>query len=283
MAKSAKKTTEVLDIQELVMREIRFNVLGASPMIMNRFSQKAWQELLFPSARENRAGLEQSLKHDPHAEFRGAVYRNRDPKSKSLIHIPNGAFHGALASAALDIPGAAKSKMERQTSIIDTNIELFGLPRIFCTMVRNSDMNRTPDVRTRPIFPEWACRITVRYLVSTMSERTVANMLGASGQIVGIGDWRPQKGGPYGCFKLVEDGNKNFNHIIKTQGRLAQQHALDHPVAFDTDTEELLAWFHAEVRRREMGGKLKSQAIKPPGKTVIVNARNGGENFIGAE
>ena len=253
MAKKSKDQASVIEVNEIEMKEIVFNVLGSAPLIMNRFSQKAWQELLMPTARQSRATLESKLKHDPTAEFRGALYRTRDPNAPALIHVPNGAFHGALAQAGVDMPGAAKAKLERLTSIVDTNICLYGVPHLFMSMVRNSDMNKTPDVRTRPIFPEWACTVTIRYTTPQITQRTVANLFGAAGVIVGVGDWRPQKGGSYGTWQCVSDSDAKFKSIVKKQGRAAQQAAYDEPICYDADTEELMAWFTAELARRERG------------------------------
>lgn len=251
MPTKGKTTSTAVEVNEIIMAESRFNVLGVSPMIMNRFSQKAWQELLFPSARRSRATLESALKHDPIAEFRGALYRNRDPKQPALFHIPNGAFHQVLCNAGIDIPGAAKAKLERLTSVVETQVNVFGVPQLFMSMVRNSDMNRTPDVRTRPVFPEWACTVTIRYVKSLVTEKTIANLFGASGVIGGIGDWRPQKGGSFGAFRVVDDNDATFSAIVNKQGRAAQQKAYDHPIFFDQDTEELMAWFEDELRLRE--------------------------------
>lgn len=278
MAKApAEKRIEVSAIN---MKEVRFNVVGTSPMIMNRFSQKAWQELLLPSARRSRASLDQSLKHDPINEFRGALYRNRDDKRPTLIHVPNGAFHGALAKAALDIPGAAKAKIERLTRVVDINIDLYGVPQVFCAMVRNSDMNHTPDVRTRPIFPEWACTVNFTYLQQVLNESTIGALFGGAGVIVGIGDWRGEKGGPFGAFRLCEDDDAEFKRIVKTQARAAQRAAYDKPVYFDEDTEELLTWFEAEVSRREKevpssGKKKADKAGKLPVGKAHIEAGNG--------
>lgn len=255
MAKAASKK-ENIEIQAIKMGMICTNLVGSSPMIMNRFAFKAWQELLLPSRRENRASLEQSLKHDPYAEFRGSVYLNRDKKRPTMFHLPTGAVHGAVASAALDMPGAAKAKIERLVKVTDLQIDLYGVPQIFCAMVRNSDINRTPDVRTRAIFPEWCLTITLQYAVGLVTERAVANLIGAAGVLVGIGDWRGQKGGPYGGFQMVGDNNAAFTRIRKTQARAAQEKAFESPAFFDADTEELLRWFDEEVRRREMQDQL---------------------------
>ena len=280
--KKTAKNEATLVVDEIQTKVIVFHVVGTSPMIMNRFSQKAWHELLLPKRSENRASLEQSLKHDPIAEFRGAIYLNRDPKRAALIHVPNGSFHGAIASVAIDIPGAKKAQIERLTKVVDVNIDLFGIPNVYCAMVRNSDMNRTPDVRTRPIFPQWACEVSVQFVQPTLTERTVAHLFGAAGHIIGIGDWRGQKGGPYGAFRIAADGDEEFAMIKKTMGRAAQQKAFDKPIFFDADTEELLAWYEAEVSRREMDGHLasnKKKAKEPNGRVVITD----GDKFVGAE
>ena len=259
-----------LVVHELAEGQVTFHIVGETPLIMNRFQQKAWRELLFPSEEKNRAERASTLKHNPVEEFRGSVYRNRSPKEAALIHLPNGALHGALASAALDMPGAKKAQMERLTKITDVQVNLFGVPKLYMAMVRNSDMSRTPDVRTRAIFPEWACSVTVSFIRSSMTERTVGNLFGGAGMIVGIGDWRPQKGGPFGTWRIVDESNKDYQRIIKTQGRVAQAKALEKYECYDADSEELMAWFESEIIRRErehqVTGKSKSngKAMPPP-------------------
>lgn len=272
----AKGKQEIaFEVQAIEMNRIEFFLCGTSPMIMNRFSQKARQELLFPAARRSRADLDQTLKHDPLAEFRGGVYRNRDSNTPTLIHVPNGAFHGALAQAAIDVPGAAKAKIERLTKIVDVTVGLYGVPQMFMAMVRSSDMNHTPDVRTRPIFPEWACSISVSYVKKILTERTIGNLLGAAGIIVGIGDWRAQKGGPYGSFRLCAQNDPEYNKIVKTQGRAAQLKALESPVCFDEDTQELFDWFQQTLSLREKGDLVAG--AKPRTKRGAVVENGNGE------
>lgn len=275
MAMKKKGAKEMIEVSEIDMTEITFYIVGTAPLIMNRFSQKAWQQLLLPPQSVNRAEREQTLKHNPVEEFRGAVYKNRDHKRPAFLHIPNGMFHKAIASAALDIPGATKAKIERLTKIPDVNIDLYGVPRLFCAMVRNSDMNRTPDVRTRPIFEQWACAITVRYVTGILTERTIAALLGAAGKIVGIGDWRGEKGGPYGAFRIAQQDDKEYGLIVKTMGRKAQEKALASPVCYDPDTEELLGWFEAEVARRERTKQLGAGADRGRRKVTGKAARDG--------
>lgn len=281
--KTAEKTA--VEIQEISMGRIRCNLIGTTPMIMHRFATKAWHELLMPSGRKNAAEKAESLKHDPVGEFREALYMNRSEAAPALFHFPANAFGKALAAAAVDIPGATKSQMSRLTSIVSTQVNFFGVPELFMSMVRSSDMARTPDVRTRPIFPEWACTIEIQYVASLIKESQIVNLLAAAGIIVGMGDWRPQKGGPYGQFRLADDDDEDFKRIVASQGRAAQAAAVADPRAFDVDSEELLRWFMDEAAKREKhvpSAAADSSTDDKPSAAVIARAqRNGKTNGVG--
>jgi hypothetical protein len=133
------------------------------------------------------------------------------------------------------------------------------------SMVRSSDMARTPDVRTRAYLPEWACSVEVEFVSSLIGETQIVNLLGAAGVITGLGDYRPQKGGNFGKFEVVAADDKRYLKVLK-QSRGPQEAALDHPSFYDDDTAELYQWFCDEVARREkvvpsstMNGKPKAQ------------------------
>jgi hypothetical protein len=267
------KSKEIgLDALEMEMRlgQLHCHIVGTSPMIMHRFSAKAQRELLMPSPKKNRAEKEASLKHDPIAEFRDSIYLNRDPSTPAAVHIPSNAFSAALANAALDVPGATKSQLMRLTTVADTHINLFGVPKLFMAMTRSSDMGRTPDVRTRAIFPRWACKVSINFVSSLLKEKQIANLLATAGLIIGIGDWRSQKGGSYGGFRIAGKDDPEYLEIVKSQGRKAQLSAIENPVCYDADSEELMAWFETEIMKRE-----RSVPSSKVGVPVLVKSGNG--------
>lgn len=53
-------------------------------------------------------------------------------------------------------------------------------------------------MRTRPIFRKWSCEIQVQYDDSLLNEEEVRNIVRVTGEIVGVGDWRPK----YGRFNV---------------------------------------------------------------------------------
>ena len=228
-----------------------FCVLGTTPLIHNRMSQKVLQELLFPKGKKNAAEKAISLKHNPMEEFRNSPYTIDDEKAGTLISILPTAFKGTMMTAALDMPGVARTQIKKHVYVEGQYIEIFGVPEVLCAVTRSADINRTPDVRTRAILPEWACRLTLKFTKPLLKEQSVANLLAAGGMVSGVGDWRQEKGsGNYGCFKLVSEDDKDFQRIIKTMGRKAQIKGMEEAKPFDTETEELLSWFDAETKRR---------------------------------
>lgn len=241
----------VIQIDEIKLGRVTCFIVGTTPLYMHRFGKKAQGEILLPSPKMNAAEKATNLKHDPVAEFRECIYMNREASTPTAIHLPTGMFGKALASAAIDIPGANKSQMQRLTSISSPTVYLYGVPRLDIKMVRQSDMKRTPDMRTRPLFPEWACSVDIDFVASLIKEGQVVNLLAAAGILVGIGDSRPQKGGSNGKFKIVSADDLDYRRIVKNGGRKAQVDAINDPQPSDDETEYLMRWFEKETKRRE--------------------------------
>ena len=260
--KKADNGTEI-QILEAEKGRIDFCSLGTSPYICNRMSQKVWFALLAPRGRKSSVEKASSMKHDPIREFRDSPYVMKNPKAPTLLAMLPTAFKGSMQTAALDTPGAKKAQIGRLVSVDWDMQPLYGVPRVFMSITRSADMNKTPDVRTRAILPEWACKLSVTFAKPILREQSIINLLAAAGFQSGVGDWRQEKGsGSYGSFKIVSIDDPDFVRIIKTQGRAAQQAAMDIPVAYDAETEEMLRWFEHEVSDR--GFALKNGEISGP-------------------
>lgn len=246
---AAKETT--IDVQEMSTNRVEFCVLGRTPIILNRMSEKAKYELLMPKGRKTSAQKAQSLKHNPVQEFRDSPYTIPDDDAPTyLAHLAT-SFKAAIRGAGVDVPGATKAQLGRLMWVEGERIPLYGEPRLFMAVTRSADMNRTPDVRTRAIVPRWACKLSVSFVTPQLNAKTVGNLLAAAGLTQGVGDWRPEKGsGNFGQFDLVGPDDETFNEIVNRGGRDVQKHAMENPQPYDHETEELLAWFSEEAERR---------------------------------
>lgn len=247
----ASKVEAPVEILKLTTETARFYILGTRPMILHRMSQKAMQELLSPKGKKTAIEKASQLKHNPVQEFRDSAYTNKDKNSETLIQQLASCFRNAIASAALDTPGAKRTEIGRRLWINEDRVPIYGIPKLFMAVTRSSDMNRTPDVRTRCIVPEWATYIDVTYTTPALRHQAVANLLATAGLTNGIGDWRPQKGkGSYGQFEIVAENDMRLQHIMKTGGRKAQEKAFANPEPYDDESEEMLQWFNADAKQR---------------------------------
>ena len=248
----AKKKEQVqIDVHEIVTGELDICILGTMPFICNRVSEKAKRELLFPGKKKTAATKAVTLKHDPIQEFRASPYTSENPKDPTLLQILAVSFKRAMMGAALDTPGTKKAQIGRLVWVRTERVALYGVPQLFMSITRSADMNRTPDVRTRAILPEWCCRISIQYAMPMLTTKAVGNLLASAGLLQGVGDWRNEKGsGTYGQFICVPETNKDFRRIMKAGGRKVQVKALKNPEAYDRETAELLEWFHKEIDNR---------------------------------
>ncbi len=245
-----KQSAEEISIIEVQQGRFEVCILGKSPLILNRMSEKAARELLLPR-KKTAADKAANLKHNPPEEYRASAYKSTGANDPTRLLMLSTAFKGAMRSVATDIPGAAKAQIGRLTYVAGDYVPIYGVPKLFMSITRSADMNKTPDVRTRAIVPEWACRLSVTYVKPILREKDVVNLLAAAGIMRGVGDWRPEKGaGAYGQFSLVSDMDKDFVRVVKTGGRVAQDKALADPEPYDVESAELLAWFTEEAERR---------------------------------
>lgn len=163
---AARKSTaseEVSDILRVTTGQFECCVVGTSPLILNRMSEKAKHELLLPRGRKSAVERATTLKHNPIEEYQASAYTLSDPCAPTYLAMLSTSFKGALRTA-LDMPGAKKAQIGRLTYIAGEMVGIYGVPKLFMSVTRSADINKTPDVRTRAIVPHWACRLVVTFV-----------------------------------------------------------------------------------------------------------------------
>jgi hypothetical protein len=214
------------------------------------------------------------MKHNPIQEFRDSPYVLHDKRANTLIGLMSSGFKKAMGTAALRTQGVRKTEIGQLVYVPGEFVEIYGIPQVFMAITRSADINKTPDVRTRAILPEWACKLSVRFVKPTLREASIANLLATAGIISGVGDWRQEKGsGSYGSFRLARADDPDFRRIVKTMGRKEQEHALAHPTPYDSETSEMLAWFETEMPRRgfDLATGTARQQQPQPGPAPLLN------------
>lgn len=68
--------------------------------------------------------------------------------------------------------------------------------------MRRAMVQRQGIVRCRPKLAEWAASVEFEYDDDFVAEDHIREFLSIGGRVCGVGDYRPEKSGPFGRFKL---------------------------------------------------------------------------------
>lgn len=246
-----KAEAGTLHIDALKQGRVTLKLIGNTPFYFNAMSAKAKRTLLIGGAKKT-AAEKKDIKHDPEAEFYDSVYRL--PSGPTLLGFPAPGVKGAMATAALETPGVTKSSVQRLIFLPEQKIKMWGKPYLKMDVVRSADMNKTPDVRTRAFLPRWCAEVEIAFVQPTLSVHSIVSLLSNAGVVVGIGDFRQEKGrGSFGTFSVAGDDLGDWSDYwsdVTQEGRDVQQAALDNPEMADDETAELMALLEEERARR---------------------------------
>jgi len=247
MKKEKEIKTERMSVSEFTSHQFETWIIGDSPFIYNAMSAKVKGQLLYPPPKKTAASKAQKMKHDPEQEFRDTVYTRNG--GDTLCVIPAVMIKAAICNAALEIPGAKKSQIGRLLWVDGDYLEMYGAPEMIMRVMRSSDMNHTPDIRTRAILPKWGVRMTISYIAPTLTAKDVASLLAVAGMAIGVGDSRPQKGKEsYGKFHIMVEEDEM--RPLLDMAAAAQRKALDDIKCYDNETKNLYEWFKNEKQAR---------------------------------
>jgi hypothetical protein len=250
---AVKKAETGLHIEPLKQGRVTLRLIGTTPFYFNAMSAKAKRTLLVGGGKKT-AAEKRELKHDPEQEFRDSIYRM--VAGPTLLGFPAPGVKGAMATAALETAGVTKTSVNRLIFLPEQRIKVWGRPYLKMDVVRSADMNKTPDVRTRAYLPRWCAEVDIAFVTPTLSLHSVVSLLANAGAIVGIGDFRQEKGkGSFGTFAVAGDDLGEWSDDwaeITADGRDVQAEAMDNPEPEpgDYDTAELLEFLRSERVRR---------------------------------
>lgn len=251
MAKApAKAKTTSVEIKPLKTGVAKLRIIGTTPLLQNRMANKVLQGLLVGSKKKT-AAERLEIKHHPIQEMQSSA--ETIPEGPTALGIQAVAIKAAMAQAALETPGLTKASTQRLISVPTGHFALYGDPMLHMGVVRSADVARTPDVRSRCIIPKWCAEVEISFISPNFAARDIVSLLANAGQVCGIGDFRAQKGaGNYGSFRVIGEAQQDseWDAITSVSNRESQLAALEDPVPYDRDAEELLAFYHEEVERR---------------------------------
>lgn len=81
------------------------------------------------------------------------------------------------------------------------------------SIVRNA--NGMPEVRSRALFPRWACKVVLEFSPRMLAVDKVMAAVAAAASDIGIGEWRSENGGELGRFTVEPLPDSEVDDIIR--------------------------------------------------------------------
>lgn len=187
---------EPLDIQEFDVR-----IESMTPLLVNRFSDKARREIADKGPKKKR------VIESPEEQYKGSLYRHPD----GGYGFPAAAFKKAAIRAAkvvgmymTDAATGGWQIMGMSDGEVDL-IKIEGEPEMHSSIVRVSGK---ASPRYRGIFHEWSATLTVMHNARSTSRAQIISLLEHAGFHVGVGENRPEKTGSNGMFRIMRKGGE---------------------------------------------------------------------------
>lgn len=178
-----------------MINTIKVEISGITPLIINRFHEEA--------AEEATSNMRSARKERPSPED--------DAKSR-LYSNGSGTFLPAENIRQSIIEAAKRFKIGRRAATTDVAASIYLSPfELPLTGDWHVDSRAVVIpatggriLRHRPMFDEWAISFSLQIDTDTgVDERMIKEIVASAGKLVGLGDFRPARKGPYGRFSVV--------------------------------------------------------------------------------
>ena len=200
-------------------RNFKIWLLGTTPLIVHAWSQKAKLEMLQKQVKATKAGKDA---RDPHDDFVSSLYPMGEVNGKPVYGFPVTGIKNAILSSAHKDKGIPRSvvasslwldgDMVRVMPALKTAVCDMPLARIYGSdpemredMVRiGAGLQKTANLAYRGQFTNWAMRLTGQFNPTVLSAEALQFLIQEAGVGVGIGEWRNERRGLFGSFRLAD-------------------------------------------------------------------------------
>jgi hypothetical protein len=245
---SALRTAKerVIEVPPIVIGAVKIKLIGDSVLCLHAWSHKAIRQML-----DKQMGKAQQRKapKDPTEEFLGALHVMPGAPEPVLHKEPDGTvwaegefgfracgLKAAIIRAATDanlhmtdmrralrVPGdvsrgANGAGRDAQRFQSDSLIRIQA-DRAWMGMDMVRLSSSVADVRFRPVFTDWWANAVIKYNKSVLNLEQVVNLVKMAGFGVGIGEWRPERGGEWGTFTIDPNIEALPDEIVEVTSR----------------------------------------------------------------
>ena len=206
----AMLATEALAKSRAIHVQLAMRLTFQTPILMQRWTTKAVRQMLGKMVGTPEPRVNKDLTRD----YDESWYRNTD----GVPVIPCRTIKACIVEGAVATNGVvSKADLKRSLRVVGSTapIKLAGDKTMQVHIVRND--SGTPDVRARAQFPEGCSVDIVVQFGAPLTPDKVMSAIDAAGSSIGIGEWRPEKGGELGTFtvEVLKNDKATIDRIIK--------------------------------------------------------------------
>lgn len=214
-----KEEKEIIEIPEIKLKEAVLTIVGDSPILIHKFSEKAKAEILNKQMKKAKVAKEAKI---PFKDFMMSLHwitpmpdidKIDDEKELEKIFnkaIKNGAKFGfpTVGIKQSAISAAFRNGLAKNKVSIQGMFQIKGeLAEITGNLRMREDYCKIPmagaDIVYRGEYDTgWKCTFTIVYDSGSISLEQIVQMINLGGFACGIGDWRVEKGGNFGTFHV---------------------------------------------------------------------------------
>lgn len=202
MAKAKPKavTSEPIVLTRLNDTEIEIEIVGQTPVIPHKWSEKS--KRMMPGHPERESVKATKEKREAEAEADACLYLLDNKPA-----LPATAFKAAMVDACRYFEKPSMVEAKQMLYVVgqgpDVLVPIKGTKILREDTPRNANGNA--DLRYRWMFAEWTAKVRVRFCEQIITRESIVALLDAAGR-GGVGDWRPSapksKTGTFGTWRV---------------------------------------------------------------------------------
>lgn len=190
-----------IQINPINIQSMSVTIVGQTPLIFNKFSEKAKQMIKDKVTKETKANIKKEPKN-PQQLYEDSFYYTKDGE----VAFPALNIKQAIVSAARNVDGLPMTLLRGgvfvygdQDGMIKVDYEKKEMRE---DMVRVGTFKDAADIRFRGQVSGWSMTFMIKFNADLFTAGQVINLLNIAGFSGGIGEWRPEKNGDFGTFSV---------------------------------------------------------------------------------
>lgn len=179
---------------------IKATIVGISPLLCNKFTDAAAQAVT-----SNTSAVMHGQKAPPRDQAQAKLYL--DSKDKPVL--PGTNLMRAIVNAGSFVKSGKSKLSTMRSSVIPAGMAISEVEMLISGGKWETDSRSVVIPSTggrimchRPRFDDWRVSFTLEVDDSMFSEALARELLDLAGKRIGVGDFRPERKGPFGRFRV---------------------------------------------------------------------------------